>query len=492
MSTLIALSLGSAVGIFAFAAGAALVGSWLVAVPIALAAFVVTARAAWKRPIVAIDPAACSRGLTIVSGLATIVALVQLFRLSVFMVAPSHTGFSTIPMSERECRHSCLSAYFVAAGAAGEAPNVYDTALYFEPATDPSPSRPKRIGYFNVDPYEYPPTFLLLPRALKRLVPDFLRHRMLWFALSGGLVLLAMLVVVRSLAQPARTRALLLMPLVWTAIPTLNMFQKGNFQAVAFALAMLAMALFQRRRPAAGGALLAFAIASKLFPGLLVVYLIARREWRALAWTAAWGVAFVLAAIADVGWAVFAAFLAHLPALVGGEAFPAFRRAPPVAINISIPGLVFKLKLFGVPGMGFAAMKIVGWAYTVAAVWVTVRAGLRRLAPGDEPLVWLAILILASLRSPFLPQAYGLFPPIWLLTLLAASHAPTARTLAPVLLAWAALNIFWPIDWPIDPRLLAAVNAVPQAVTIAVAILALRAVWRRARPADLPPVTVLR
>src|SRR6266481_543177 len=34
--------------------------------------------------------------------------------------------------------------------------------------------------------------------------------------------------------------------------------------------------------------------------------------------------------------------------------------------------------------------------------------------------------ILATLRSPFLPQAYAAVPPLWLLTLLAATHAPTS------------------------------------------------------------------
>jgi len=42
------------------------------------------------------------------------------------------------------------------------------------------------------------------------------------------------------------------------------------------------------------------------------------------------------------------------------------------------------------------------------------------------------------------------------------------------LAAWLALNIYWPIDRVIDPRLLATLNAVPQTVTIIVAALALR------------------
>jgi hypothetical protein len=37
-----------------------------------------------------------------------------------------------------------------------------------------------------------------------------------------------------------------------------------------------------------------------------------------------------------------------------------------------------------------------------------------------------------------------------------------------------ALNVYWPLDWPLDPRVLALITLVPQAVTVAVAALALR------------------
>jgi len=475
MRALAAISVGLAAGIFAFAAASGLLGSWPIALPIALLAAGLVAASFWRRPIVALDQGACSRGLQVVSGLATIVALVQLSRLAVFTVDPSRTGYSNVPSSEWERRHSCVSAYFVAAQAAGEAPNIYDASLYSLPETDPAaPRKSRMIGPFRIDVYEYPPPFLLLPRALGLVVPDFMRFRMLWFGLNGAVVLLAMLVVARSLGPKVGTRALLLTPLVWVALPTMSFLQKGNVQGVVIALSMLAMVLFERRRWAAGGALLAFATVSKLFPGMLLVYLVACRQWRALAWTGAFSLAFALAALVDVGWLPYAAFVAHLPGLVGGEAFPAFRVPAAVAINFSVPGLVFKLKLFGVPGMSFGAAKIVGWAYTIIAIAATIIAGRRAGHDHEKPLVWMAILILATLRSPFLPQAYAAFPPLWLLTLLAATYAPTARTLSLMLLGWLSLGVYWPLDWPMDPRLLAVIILVPQAATVALAVLSLR------------------
>ena len=101
--------------------------------------------------------------------------------------------------------------------------------------------------------------------------------------------------------------------------------QVGNLQAIVFSLAMIAMVLLAQRRYAAGAALLAFVTVSKLFPGLLLVYLLVRREWRALAWTSGMIAALVVISLLDTGWPPYNAFLDHLPRLLGGEAFPAFR-----------------------------------------------------------------------------------------------------------------------------------------------------------------------
>jgi hypothetical protein len=275
---------------------------------------------------------------------------------------------------------------------------------------------------------------------------------------------------------------LLLSPLVWAALPTTSTLQKGNVQVLIIAASMVAMLLFQHRRFAIGGLLLGFATISKLFPGLLFVYLLARRQWRAAVWTGAMSIGLAVLALIDLGWTPFAAFLVHFPGLVGGEAFPAFRNPAAMAINFSVPGLAFKLKLFGVPGMGFAAAKIFGWIYTLAAVVAILLAARRSESTSEKPLVWLAILILATLRSPFLPQAYAALPPLWLLTLLAATYHPSARTLGWTLAGWATLNIYWPLDWAIDPRVLALANLLPQALTVVLVVLALR---RRVPVADV-------
>src|SRR5260370_29174053 len=140
--------------------------------------------------------------------------------------------------------------------------------------------------------------------------------------------------------------------------------------------------------------------------------------------------------------------------------------------------MAFKLQLFGVHGAWFGAMKIVGWIYTLIVLAATVIVARRTLNREQEPLVWLTILILASLRSPFLP-AYAVIPVLWLLTLLAATVAPTVRMLCGMLLAWVMLNIALPQQGP-DPRLMSVIILLPQAVIVILILLALRS-----RPASL-------
>ena len=470
----IALIVALATGIVALTAGFGLTGSAPAAIAAAVLGALLAGWVAWRRPIVAIDTSGLPRRLVILSSLATIGALVVLGRLAVFMIDPSRTEQSLVPTSAWEVGHSCLTAYYVAGQAVGQGQNPYDNALYSAPDDDPAATRkPRKLGSFNVDVYEYPPPFLLLPRLCSVLAPDFLRLRSLWFALNLAIVLVALPIVARTLAPAAATRAMLLSPLVVFAMHTLSGLQKGNIQLAVIALSMLAMVFFERRWWAAGGALLAFTTVSKLFPGLLVLYLVARRQWRAVFWTTAMGFAYALATLLDIGWTPFQAFFAHLPGLLGGEAFPAFRNPAATAINASLPGLVFKLKLFGVPGMGFVAARIVGTASTLAVIWMILRAA-RQRPDGPTPLLWLSILVLATLCSPFLPQAYSAYPPVWLLTLLAATATPSLRTFALTIAAVLGLNVFWPVDWPIDARSLALLNAVPQALTVGIAVVGMR------------------
>ena len=368
-----------------------------------------------------------------------ILLLVQVLALTAFIINPNLGVWSATPWRAWSSIHSCVSSYWVAARMVTSAPNLYEESVY-RPRPVPDMPRKPNLGPFLVDVYEYPPTFLPLPRLMAAATPDFWQFRRLWFALSLAGVALCLVAIARRFDTALGTQAVWLTPLVLVSPGIVGTLQAGNVQLLFVGAAVAAMLLFERQRHAVGGAILAYSIVSKLFPGVLLFYLLLRRDWRAVGWTAAWSVALAALTLADVGAAPFAAFLEHLPKLLSGEAFPAFRNAPAIAVNESIPGLVFKVGLLGGPSLGFGAMRILGWVYTLVVVGVTAWLALRPARRGREPLVWIVILVLATMRSPFLPM-YATFPSLWLTTLIAALGWQQRRVHWPVITWWVVLAI---------------------------------------------------
>jgi len=478
MSTFLKIFLIALTAIFGFAAGLALTASAASAIAIGILTAGIAGWLIRKFPIIQIQQSAYTRGLQILSIIGIVLALVQLVRLTGFMIDPAKSNLSSIPWSQWDIKHNCLTAYFVAAQSVKNVPDIYDNSLYSMPDDDPKHLRkPKLLGPFRVDVYEYPPPFLLLSRAIS-FTNDFLRVRLLWFGINGIVILIAMLMVARSLGPIIGTRAQLMIPIVFAGLPTINTLQKGNVQLLIVSISMIAMILITKKKFLSGSILIAFAAASKIYPGMLIVYLLLRRQWRAIIYTAAAGIALALIALGLFGIQTYEAFLKHLPGILGGEAFPAFRNPAAMAINLSIPGIIFKLKLFGFPGMGFPASKILGWIYTLLLLGITYIVARRK---NENPLAWLAILILATLRSPFLPIAYATFPPLWLLSLIIALYTPSPKMLLILVLGLICLEIHIPVDSGFDPRLTAIISTIPQMLMIAVAVIALK----QAEPAPI-------
>jgi hypothetical protein len=363
----------------------------------------------------------------------------QLLLASAFIINPHLARWDGRPWTPQRSNHSCVSSYWIACEHIRSAPDVYAEEIYSVPQVNPrAPRQARPIGPLLIDQFEYPPAFLVLPRLIAAMTGDFWGFRRVWFALNLAAVVAGVILIAARFDRALGTRALWLTPFVVLPPAIVSTFVMGNVQLAIIAISMVAMVLFERQRHAAGGVLLAYAVVSKLYPGLLVLYLILRRDWRSVAWIAVFSIAFVIISIADFGIGPYFSFATHMPKLLSGEAFPAFRNPVAIAINESIPGLVFKLDLFGVPQMGFAASKVVGWIYTVIAVVLTARLALQPVAAGREPLVWIAILILATMRSPFLPT-YAPFPSMWLATLLTALTWGRSRICITAAVAWVVL-----------------------------------------------------
>ena len=120
-----------------------------------------------------------------------------------------------------------------------------------------------------------------------------------------------------------------------------GVLQTGNFHFLVITMSLGAMLALERRRYTLGGALLAFAVVSKLLPGVLLAYLVVRRSWRAVAWTAGWMAVYAGATLALFGTKPYVAFLTyHLPRLASGDAFSFARdNIRPMTLNGSVMGL---------------------------------------------------------------------------------------------------------------------------------------------------------
>ncbi len=317
------------------------------------------------------------------------------------------------------------------------------------------------------------------------LVPDFVVARTVWYLLNLAIVAIAIVAVARRLEPAIGPAVLWLAPLILVPLSILGTFQWGNVQLACIAGSLLAMLWLERARDAtsppwlyvAGGLLLAYMTVSKLYPGMLVAYLLFRGDWRAVAWTAGGCVLFVLVGFADLGLPAHVAFLDHLPRLLSGESFPNLRNPNGISANMSVPGLARKLSIYGLPWSSFDAMRVAGWIYTVAVLAIVARLARARRPTALDPIVWLVILLLATLRSPVLP-VYGIFPTVWLLTILLAARWdwPVVRWL---LVAWFVAMALVTPSWTLWPP---AVHAIVTAIVLTAGSVVLAAAMLRLSP----------
>jgi len=339
-------------------------------------------------------------------------------RLATFMLDETKAANSVYPFDDFFVHHSCLSAHYRSAQLQRDGvANVYERTHYEGPDGEP-----KFVNSFVTDVFLYPPPMLLASRLALWMSDDFVVWRAVWFFVEGAIVAAALLAVAFWIGDAAGRRAVLLTPLVWLSIPTLLTLQIGNLHLAAIAAAMLAMLAFERGRPIVGGAILGALTVFKIFPGILILLLVFQRRWRSVAWTIGFATALLVVAIVVLGRAPFdALFTYQLPRLSSGAAFESiFAHPDAIAANMSVYGLVQTLSLLGVPGMSGGTPVVVSWAYTFALVALAAAGAKASGGRLTSAVVWLALVQLASLRSPFTPDTYAMFPMVWMLVLLLA------------------------------------------------------------------------
>lgn len=344
---------------------------------------------------------------------------------STFMADGSRTDLQVLPGMDFLETHSCLTAYVRGAELAQDGvENLYaDPWWAGSHGKAPLPAGVmSRYAPFKLDYYAYPPPFLLAVAPLVPLKADFPAQRALWFGLNSLLSFAGLWAVARWVGGRSAHRVLLLAPLLFASPSLLGTLQVGNFQLMTVVMAVLGMVAFDRDRPRLGAALLAFAILSKISPGILGVLLLAQRRWREALWTAAFGLFYLVVSLLLFGTDPLVSFLTYtLPRLRSGETFAFFAEDLFSIFTNSGPfGLPFKLQLLGVDvGDPWVLGRRVAAVFTVLVVALAFAAGRRTGERRSQAVVWMGLLVVAALQSPFAPGyvAIGL---VWAITLLSA------------------------------------------------------------------------
>jgi hypothetical protein len=371
----------------------------------------------------ALDGAARRRPLaTLVLVVFWALAAVQSARLGTFMGDASRVEHAPVGLVAHFNHHACVTAYVQAAKLAeARVDNLY--AADWWPSLGHSPTgeaEARAYAPFELDAYAYPPQFLLAPWLVRSVSDDFGAQRALWYGLQALLLAWGLWRVGAWIGETnarAGVRALVLAPLIWLTPTVLLTLQVGNVHLAVTVMAIVGMIALERGRPALGGALLAFAILAKISPGLLGVVLLVQRRWRDALWTAGLGVVWSALALVVFGARPFAAFVGYqLPRLRSGEALEFFTRSIfDTAVNMAPAGLPHKLAALGLPIDAAAAAATIGTIFTAVVVALTVVAGRRRGDLAVQVGLWLAVLTLGALRSPFAPGYVG-FSLLWLLS----------------------------------------------------------------------------
>jgi hypothetical protein len=162
--------------------------------------------------------------------------------------------------------------------------------------------------------------------------------------------------------------------------------------------------------------------------------LLVRRDWKAVAWTVVACIGLCAATLVLFGTSPYEAFINdQLPAIASGKAFWfAFEKPGAMLSNTSVMGLFYKIKESGIATDWDPRLtaKIASWVYSLALVGIAVVAGRRDAKVsademGRNPLTrlriarsWVALIVLAQARSPFLPEVYGSTAILFLLALM--------------------------------------------------------------------------
>ncbi len=406
------------------------------------------------------------------------VASYRVVSLSAFMLDAENTAYAVAtdqrPFDDEELnkpfspKHNCFTSYMIGVELAVDGDeNIYEPNNYRRPDSTTSVHTEVK-DILNIDTYQYPPTFLLLPRALMLLTDSFFQSRTYWFTLNLIVFSTTIAVVGYWIGGRKFSAFWLAWPLVAIAPTTLLTLQIGNVHFLIISLSLLGMVLIEKQQYRLGGLILGYVVVAKIFPGVLLFYLLLRRQWRGVAWTVAAMLLYVLATWMIFGPAPWRAFLEYqLPRLSSGDAFWFARdNLKAIAVNSSLMGMLYKSVQLGLLQQADANMLAgpVMWTFTAVLITLIVVIGLahRRMSIASQSAdesqpdsamrqqfvtAWLMILILGQMRSPFLPWTYGNIAILWLLAMMIPTTGPWLKRTIAIAFLWLILAIDIPLPF---------------------------------------------
>ena len=379
------------------------------------------------------------RAARIIFWLSAVVAVALTAQLFFFAVT-ADARWAIAPSKEFFVPHWCPLGWIEAESRARAGANVY-TFVAREPVSGTDP-----------DPFLYAPPFLLAPRLMFAITSNLTLLRVGWLLLQVLTTLTTYVLVAASVGGAAGTRMIWLVPAVWVAPALLIGLQIGNPHVSVLAAAIAGVLLIQSSRWVAGSGLLAAAITVKLFPAVLLVYFAGQRHWRAVAGSIAWLAALSIVAVLLFGPRVVTDYIGALPTIQDGSSVIQFTENRDIApSNHSVLGATRKLAAIGMEQFTTRRSQLIQTAYGVGIVILALVLGWRASkGPPHGPdlmtvlIVCLALLNLASFRSPFLPDAYAFVGTVWLCTLLLARlDALGWKPVVAFIIGWIGMAPIW-------------------------------------------------
>ncbi len=147
-------------------------------------------------------------------------------------------------------------------------------------------------------------------------------------------------------------------------------------------------------------------------------------------------------------------FFYHMPKVQSGEAFRFMAETEQnIEFNQALFGIPFKLGALGFKGWGWGQTRIFGNVYTVMLLVLSVLAGRNQGSPQHRLTVWLALVMLASLQSPY--AAAFVLVTIAFLLLVMTAEVRSRRGAVAFVCAWLSFSLLPPMP---DPKTAIAVS----------------------------------